>query len=161
MVAVRLSQQGTVKLIQDFQDAVGFEGVASERALSTIISLNEAFVRDAEAGVMYCVREGGSPFFLFDLYEGHLESAAEAHHEKGHSWEICEVDCNALERIRHYLDNQGVAFKDDADLIMAATSLAVVFYKYFGAGKDACLHIPVIDRANILSSKRVHIHLKL
>lgn len=159
MASVRLSRQGTIKLIREFQDKAGLKG-ANGRGLGVIMALNEAFVRDAEAGVVYCAKEGGSRLLLADLYEGHLERAAAVRQESC-SWEGRRVDDVSLGHIKRYLGAHGVAVKDDSDLVTAATSLAHVFYEYFGTGQEGSLHIPVANPANPFQAKFSHIHLKL
>ncbi len=159
MASVRLSRQGTIKLIREFQEKAGLKE-ANVSGLSAIMMINESFVRDAEASISYCVKDGGSRLQLSELYDGHLERAVEQR-QFYHSWVGRQVDDVALNHIKHYLDSRGVTFKDNADLVAAATSLASVFYDHFGTGKAGALHIPTYDPARPMESRYTHIHLKL
>ena len=159
MASVRLSRQGTIKLIREFQEKAGLKE-SNVRGLSAIMALNESFVRDAEAGIVYCVKEGGSRLLLSDIYDGHLERAHEQR-QKYQSWEGRQVDDVSLSHIKRYLDKRGILVRDNSDLVTAAISLASVFYDHFGTGKEGSLHIPTIDPAHLMETRYTHIHLKL
>lgn len=159
MARVRLSRQGAIKLVRDFQTNAGL-GEADVRGLASIMAVNNAFVRDAEGGLVYCVSKGGSRLNLADLYEAHLERATELR-QIYQPREMHQVDDMALENIKRYLNARGVAAKDNSDLVTAAISLAYVFYEHFGTGVQGAMHIPVVDSKNLLKSKYSHIHLKL
>lgn len=159
MASVRLSRQGTIKLIREFQESAGLKETHI-RGLNAIMKINEAFVRDAEAGLVYCVKAGGSRLILSELYEAHLERAADLR-QNYQSWEGRQVDDVSLDHIKRYLGKHGIPVKDNSDLVTAATSLAAVFYEHFGTGKGGSLHIPVIDPVDLMESRYSHIHLKL
>lgn len=158
MAEVNLPRQGTINLIKAFEAKAGLEDT-DIRGLDVIMAVNEAFIRDAEAGFAYCLNDGGSRLVLSDLYEGHLETAAE-HSRSCPSREVFRVDDVALDRINRYLTSQGVVARSHDELVMAAASLVSVFYDHYGAGKDGALHIPAVDPMRPMECRRVHIHLK-
>ncbi len=68
--------------------------------------LNEALIRDLEAGLQYCVVTGGSRVNLAKIYDAYIERLEEQPKPRP-LWTGFRVDDNALDKIKGYFKKTG------------------------------------------------------